>query len=134
MREEQLSLLVGPDAPVPKSKAQAKRILAQQGRALRDVGIEQAAEHAERVEPDWKDTAYDAFCAVARKHGEFTTEQARKLSRHVPDPPDKRAWGHVAQRAVKAGIIERAGYVAADDPKVHRNVVTLWRSRIAVAS
>lgn len=134
MREEQLSLFGASGAPEPQSKSQHKRFMAQQGRALRDEGINRAAEHAERVEPDWKDIAYDAFCRIARQHQEFTTEQARHLSRVVPDPPDKRAWGQVARRAVRAGIIEKAGYAVADDPKVHRNVVTLWRSRIARSS
>lgn len=98
-------------------------------RAARDAGIARAADHADRSSEDWSDRAFSAFVSTAKRLPYFTTEQARQLAPDdLPDPPDKRAWGHVARRAVREGIVERAGFVTADDPRVHCNVVTRWRS------
>lgn len=99
------------------------------GAELRDQGIERAADHAERVREGWKDMAFSAFHEYAKVNTDFTTEQVRLASPQVPEPPDKRAWGHVALRAAREGVVEKIGVVKAVNPKVHCMYVTLWGSR-----
>jgi hypothetical protein len=93
------------------------------GLELGHEAAEQAADHAGE---EWKELAYAAFLAFAAKVGTFTTEDARESATDVPEPPDKRAWGQVALRAKRAGIIKSIGYANAKDRAVHGNVVTLW--------
>lgn len=104
-----------------------------EARAARDDGIQRAADHADAVQPRWTDVAFAYFCAYARHHAEFITESARKYAEDsgLPAPPDKRAWGHVATRACRAGVVRAGGFAKAVDPKVHCNVKTLWVSRRA---
>lgn len=98
-------------------------------RAARDAGIAAAVEHADHVEPKWSDTAYDFLVGYLPSVETLTSEDVREASRGVvSDPPSLRAWGGVFMRAARAGLIERAGYGTARDPKVHCNVVTVWRS------
>lgn len=101
----------------------------QAAREARDEGIRTAVEHAESVTPRWADKAFDLLCQHARANAEFTSEDVRFAAKDsITAPPDGRAWGGIFQRAARAGIIARAGFVQARDPKVHCNVVTLWRS------
>jgi len=94
----------------------------------RDAAIHRAVEHADAVEPSWSDRAYAFLTDYLRTHATFTTEQVRDAAAGiVNEPPSRRAWGAVTLRAVRAGWIVREGYVNANDPKVHMNVVTLWR-------
>lgn len=108
----------------------------EKARELRDDGIKRAVDHADSlapaVAPKWSDTAFDYLLEYARENRSFTSEdvrQAAERAERVTIPPDKRAWGGVVQRASRAGIIERAGFVTAKDPKVHCNNIALWRSR-----
>lgn len=99
-------------------------------RVRRDAGMSRSVQHADRVTPGWQDDALEAFKAFARKHRNFTTEQARIASPNVPTPPDKRAWGHVARRACKEGIVRKVGVVQAQSPTVHCMYVTLYESQL----
>lgn len=102
------------------------------GRQLRDAGIAGAAFHADAVVPSWSDKAYDLFVALAGQGVEFTTEKVRLLCAEMkllPEPPDNRAWGAVAMRARKAGVIEHSGrYTPSTDPKCHHRPVAVWRA------
>lgn len=98
-------------------------------RAARDTGIAQAAEHADAVEDRWTDRAYAFLVQHAKEHTFFTVEQVRmRVAGILPDPPTSRAWGAVVLRAARAGIIAKNGHAEAEDPAVHCNMVTLWRS------
>lgn len=98
------------------------------GAALKDLGMQAAVDHAERVVPRWKDLALLAFTKYAMTHAMFTTEQVRLASTEVPSPPDKRAWGAVARQATRDRIVERQGFVQAKSPTVHCMYVTLYQS------
>jgi hypothetical protein len=94
---------------------------------LRDEGIRQAADHAG---DDWKSLAYALFLQfLAQWPGElFMTEDARHwASGRIELPPDNRAWGYVAVRAAKAGVIVKHGYGPQRDPKHHKAPGTVWR-------
>lgn len=100
-------------------------------RAARDAGIQQAVDHADAVTPKWSDTAYDFLVGYAYGAEGFTSEDVREAaykSGAVDNPPSERAWGGVFMRAARKGVVQRAGYDTARDPKVHCNVVTRWRS------
>lgn len=100
-------------------------------RAARDDGIRRAVQHADAVTPRWADLAYDFLQRHLLTVPTLTSEQARQAAQGiVPEPPSLRAWGGPFSRAARAGLIERAGYDTARDPKVHCNVVTVWRSRV----
>ncbi len=99
-----------------------------EARRLRDLGIERSADHAEREHEGWKKLALERFIAYAKTHEEFITEDVRAANADIPEPPDRRAWGHIARAALKAGHIVKAGYREAKDPKVHCSINTLWRS------
>lgn len=100
----------------------------------RDLGIQRAIDHADRVEMKWSESVF-AFLrgfvsACDSLRSPFTAEDVRAASVGVvSDPPDKRAWGGILRRAAMDGLIERIGYTTAHDPKVHCNVVTLWRAK-----
>lgn len=103
------------------------------GKTLARQGAELAAGAADRRVPRWTEQAFTVFKAHAERHHFFTTEDVRgsAAGQELQAPPDGRAWGAVAQRAAGIhGIVRRHSYVEARDPKVHRNVVTLWESLI----
>lgn len=100
-----------------------------EARDARDAGIQTATDHADRVCPEWKEQAYQAIVAYATTHPTFTIEQLRQsLNGQLADPPSLRAWGGIAQRARRAGIVEHFGWTEAEDPAVHCNVIRVWKS------
>lgn len=94
-----------------------------EGLALGHAMAELAANHAGE---DWKDRAFAAFVAHAKDHQAFTTEDVREASPHVGEPPDLRAWGQVALRARREGIVRSLGWIKPKAKNVHGGVVTLW--------
>lgn len=91
------------------------------------IAAQSAADAAERRSPGWMDAAFEAFVAFARLSGStpFVTDDVRKAAgSQVPPPPDGRAWGAVALRAKREGIVTSCGYRKVDSqngcPK------TLW--------
>ena len=96
---------------------------------LRNLGISKALESAEKKSPGWNDTAFLALKDfVRRRRTPFLIEEVREWAREVPNPPSKRAWGAVAVRAARAGIIEKAGFMLTTSPKSHRTPATLWQA------
>lgn len=76
-------------------------------------GMQQAAEHADRDRGGWTDDAYAAVCAAARRPGEFTFEELRREAQaSIDEPPDLRAWGTVAKRAIRERVIVPTGHYA----------------------
>ncbi len=87
-------------------------------KASANVGIQRAADRAERTEPGWVDQAAEALRKIVLASSlqrTFTIDQARHWCRHdVADPPDGRAWGAVTRRALKLGyIVATDGYAPA---------------------
>lgn len=106
-----------------------------EARTARDTGIKTATDHADRVCPEWKEQAYQALVDYATTHPTFTIEQLRQsLNGRLADPPSLRAWGGIAQRARRAGIVEHFGWTEAEDPAVHCNVIRVWKSRTCISA
>jgi hypothetical protein len=102
--------------------------------AARDAGIATAVEHADRIDPTWRFRAYDALERYAKTHPTFTIEQLRaSLNGSLEDPPSLRAWGGIAQRAARVGLIEHHGWQPAENPDCHCGEVRVWRSRLCPA-
>src|SRR5271166_1368234 len=90
---------------------------------LRDEGIERSADSAERASPGWADAAYDVFEDFIRgRPGELVSTEDVRLSsagQMLPPPPDSRAWGGVARRVARSGLIVKHGYDQMKAPKSH---------------
>lgn len=103
------------------------------GRRLATEGAARAAAHADAVEPNWTQRAYEAlwgFLNTDYANGSFSSYQVRWWAHEhggLPLAPDDRAWGNVFSRARRAGRIDRAGYGASPDPIAHARPVSLWR-------
>lgn len=95
-----------------------------------EIGHAMAKVAADHAGESWKEVAFESFLQFARMNFEFTTEQVRAASLHVPPPPDSRAWGHIAKKASKDGIVSAVGPVRAESRTVHGMYVTLWRSNV----
>jgi hypothetical protein len=94
---------------------------------LRDDGISRAARHAGE---QWQARAFDLFKQYALTHDVFMTEDVRAWAharRLIVEPPDRRAWGAVAVRAKKLGVIAFDHIAQQRDPKSHRSPGHVWR-------
>jgi hypothetical protein len=93
----------------------------------RDTGIAQAEQHAERLDPGWKDTAFAmlrGFCQE-RRGCHCTSEDIRRWCElRGFDSPVPKAWGAVVQKAAKAGLIKRIGFGLAKQR--HGSPCPLW--------
>jgi len=99
------------------------------GKQLRDRGIKQAIDHAEKVHENRGEKAYQFLLSYAKNNKEFMTEDVRNASKGiVPEPPSKRAWGGVVVRAKNSGVIQRIDYRNVTNPKAHATPATLWQT------
>ena len=105
-----------------------------EARAARDRGMAMAADHAERVTPGWGEEAYSVLLDFLTKPpactDAFTSEHVREhgAALALAEPPHRRAWGPIFQRAAKAGMIEKAGFTTARAANVHCAIITVWRA------
>ena len=95
-----------------------------------ELGHDMAEIAADHAGGYWIGIALKAVIQYARKKQYFTTEQVRAANPDLPEPPDKRAWGHVIRLAKKEGYVEPSGWIRAESLTVHGMVVTLWLSKI----
>lgn len=107
--------------------------LASEGARQAVRGANRAAAAADSAAPGWQQQAFDAlslFAAARKQQGvtNLTSEAVRVYAeaRGLPAPPDKRAWGAVMMRGKREGLLVKAGWITAEDPKVHANPVSLW--------
>jgi hypothetical protein len=101
--------------------------LISEGVRLGHEGADRAADAAGEL---WKAEALEAFIRHARSHQSFTTEDVRLANPDLRCNADLRAWGHIATRAKKDGVVKHAGYARSISANVHSSVNTLWGSLI----
>jgi hypothetical protein len=107
--------------------------LIEEGEKLRDAGIQQASDNAENNNPGWNQKAFNLFSTWIKERGtgrQFKVEDFRvhcELGELIERPPHDRAYGSLAIRAVKAGLIKKIGYATVINPKAHRTPCTLWQ-------
>jgi len=104
------------------------RTMPTEGQIARDKGIAQSLDSANGAVKNWSDIAYGFLLGYADSHKVFMIEELRNASvGFVPEPPSKRAWGGIAVRASKTGIIERIGFQNVKNAKAHCTPATLWK-------
>jgi hypothetical protein len=89
-----------------------------------------AAARADREIDEWTDKAVALFATFAKiTPSPFLTEEARQFaeSRGLSSPPDGRAWGHVAKKCQRAGVVTSAGFGAAKSSNGSPKV--LWKKK-----
>lgn len=99
----------------------------------RDLGMNQALNHANSVIPEWSETALKCLISYLYLRGNepFLAEDVRAYGQCIglEAPPSERAWGGVMTRAARAGLIEAIGYAKTSNPLAHRTPASLWRKR-----
>lgn len=98
----------------------------------RDAGIEQAVSHANEVDPGWSDMAFQMLKDWLKGWPagfKFLMEDFRvSASAHgLPDPPTARAFGSIAVKARKAGLIISNGQQPTRSASAHRCYANQWQ-------
>lgn len=99
-----------------------------EGLALGHAAAEAAATKAGE---EWQEAAFAAFCEYARHTAVFVTADVRETC-GIPQPEgtDLRAWGWIARRAEKEGIVTYSRHVRSTRKSTHAMRVSEWRSNI----
>lgn len=104
------------------------------GEALRDLGMQQAVDHADEKVPEWSVMALDSLKRFLKKSplasSEFMTEEIRLWAYqqdNLPRPPSERAWGGVTAKAAKLGLITRLRIDSVKNPNAHCANANVWR-------
>jgi hypothetical protein len=105
-------------------------------REMAKAGMQAATDHADAEAPGWSRQAYEMFEQFAAENLEFMTEDVRVWAHKegFPLPPDGRAWGSIAQRAVRERLVVRAGYRTTRVPPAHATPRPVWHSQIFAAA
>lgn len=92
----------------------------------RDLGHAKAQAAAKHAGAEWQDLALAALHNFAQAHRQFTVEDVRSAHPDIKAPTDK-AWGAIALRARRAGLIAACGNVKVQGGRM---LATLWMSRL----
>lgn len=95
-------------------------------REARDEAIERVAKGSGDA---WQDAAMDFLrCFIQANSRSFFIEEIRDLAEAegLEAPPDRRAWGAVAVRAARAGLIRRIGYGPQASRNAHMAPKSIW--------
>jgi|TARA_B110000908_G_scaffold160153_1_gene203087 hypothetical protein len=99
-----------------------------QGEVLRDEGIKQSIDNANKSVDNWGDKAYAILIEYIRYKEYFMTEDIREYySDRIEEPPSNRAWGAVVLKAKRNGLIKSNGFSSVKNPKAHKTPATLWK-------
>ena len=98
-------------------------------RKARDKGILQAVTHANQVSESWSTKVYELFKDFLRLQDDaFQFEEFRlSVIGKIPEPPHKRAFGAIAAKAARQGLIERVGYAPVKNVTAHACFASVWR-------
>ena len=98
---------------------------------LKDEGMQRAADHADAVVQTWSERAFDLFKRYAQIHRLFMTEDVRlwaQSNRLLEEPPDRRAWGSIAAKAVKHQLVAVSHFAPQKDRRSHGSPKPMWHS------
>lgn len=106
-----------------------------EGKVLRDIGMQQAVDHAEQVEPGWKDLAYRYLQRFLNEYvprlglQSFMAEDIRAWAHEqgLGRPPTARAWGGIIAKAANRGLIVKIGVQQVKNKTAHCANANLWR-------
>ena len=97
----------------------------------RDKGILQSLSNADAKIPDWSERAWKMFTEWLEgwpKGYKFQIEGFRKVAqiRGLPDPPTARAFGSLAVRAKREGLVKSNGQKPTTSKTAHRCYASEW--------
>lgn len=102
---------------------------------LERMGVQEAIDavvaSANRAHAGWSDNAFEVLKRFIKPGAIFKAEDVRNFAdtTELPEPPDRRAWGGVLQRASKSGLIIRIGYAQCRNKGAHNRPTTLWQAK-----
>lgn len=101
-------------------------------RAGADEGMTAAAEHANAMIPNWRETALGFFLMYISEHRglKFMIEDVRIWSerRGLPAPPDRRAWGAITRKAKGMHLMKFEGHAQQKSVNCHGSPKAIWRA------
>jgi len=106
----------------------------EEGERRKNIGMEEAADHAEEESPQWKQRAFNLlvrYLSEYPKPHQFQAEDFRnwcEMGKFIQEPPSKRAYGSIVLRAAKQGLIKKIGHATVKNVTAHRCFATLWES------
>lgn len=97
----------------------------------RDYGIQKAVDHANAVNDNWSERAYDLLKEFINSNKVFKCEDFRMwCCDKIEQPPSLRAFGGIIMKAAKAGLIEKVGIEAVSNVKAHMANAGVWRGMV----
>lgn len=97
----------------------------------RDQGIDQAVSHADAVNANWSDLAFEKLKEFLQIFSDpFQAEEVRSFAAvddEFPLPPHDRAWGGIFKRAVCQGLIKKIGHKNTKSVRSHCTPAALWQ-------
>lgn len=103
------------------------------GQELKERGIQQAVDHADRDNKDWSASIIQELRKwVSRQSQVFAIEDFRRhITVRHPDllPPTPNAWGYLSRAALNLKIVRHIGYRKAKSPKTHGHRVMTFRRK-----
>lgn len=99
----------------------------EEGKKLRDIGIDKVCFHAENVNNGWNEKALQFIEKYPLN--KFMTEDIRDYAyqKGLERPPSERAWGGVMRKAAKMGWIRCVGYQKVNNANAHRTPAAVWK-------
>jgi hypothetical protein len=100
-----------------------------QGRQLRDLGIEKAVAHADQESAEWRVKAFELLKIFLKdQHSSFMAEDFRRYSELVdfPQPPNAKAWGGIIVKAKNKGLIRFVTTRQVKNKKAHCANAAVW--------
>ncbi len=104
----------------------------EQAKKNRDLGIERAVDHADRESPGWRERATEAclnWIADQQKGRRFLVEEIREYlyqSKQIEKAPSDRAWGAIALKILKSGLVKKIGTGQVLNPRAHRCFASMY--------
>lgn len=98
------------------------------GYVLAQKGIKQALDNANDKADNWASKAYKLLEIYLKTHMlPFLCEDFRKWTKdRIEEPPSKRAYGGIIQKASRNKLIKKLGYKQVTNPKAHCANAGLW--------
>lgn len=98
-------------------------------RQVTNEAIQRAEYSANRAVDDWSQRAMQLFeWFLERTPGDFLIEDFRKdIKGLLPEVPSNRAYGALALRAARRGLIKKVGTGTVTNIKAHRCFASVWR-------
>jgi len=97
------------------------------GDELRDEGIAKCEQHANAVDANWSDKAFEFLKEYITNVNEFKCENVRFASAGIiPEAINKRVWGAIILRASRLGLIRKISTGPVTDPGSHCANAGTW--------